>query len=341
MSNLPDNLEKLSKAELIEKLKFHHEEKQEHKFLQNIIDTFPDPIMVINSDYSVNIMNKKRREELKGRTFQDPSSPKCYEISHFRDTPCDGVQHACPLEYVLNNKTPTKVLHNHKTVDGSNQYVELAASPLFDNDKNCIGIVESARDITEHINLTHKLQKQKELLYHSANYDHLTNLPNRALFTDRLEQSIKYAKRQNTILALFFIDLDHFKEVNDTFGHNAGDAVLKEASKRLKNCIRGSDVLSRLGGDEFTIIMKDIKSHEDASLLAEKIIGEFEKPMLIDSLSIKLSASIGISLFGDKSDFLSTDDISENLLQNSDKAMYKAKENGKNNFQFYKTQGKI
>ena len=309
--------------------------QKEHKFLQNIIDTVPDPIMVINADYSVNIMNKRRREDLRGRTFKDPSSPKCYEISHFRDTPCDGAEHNCPLEYVLKNKTATKVLHNHKTKNGANQYVELAASPLFDDDKNCIGIIESARDITAHIELTHKLQEQKELLYHNANHDHLTNLPNRALFRDRLEQSIKYAKRQNTTLALFFIDLDHFKEVNDTFGHSTGDAVLIEASRRLKSCIRESDVLSRLGGDEFTIIMKDIQSHEDASILAEKIIYAFKEPMLIDDNSIKLSTSIGICVFPDKSDLLGTDDISEKILQSSDKAMYKAKENGKNNFQFY------
>lgn len=311
------------------------EAEKEHKFLQDIIDAVPDPIMVVNADYSVHIMNKIRRDELKGRTFKDPSSPKCYEISHHRDTPCDGLEHACPLEYVLEHKTATKVLHNHQFKDGIDQYVELAASPLFDDNGNCTGIIESARDITEHINLTHKLQKQSKLLDHRANYDYLTTLPNRALFTDRLEQSIKDAKRHNTMLALFFIDLDHFKEVNDTLGHDVGDSVLKESSKKLKHCIRESDVLSRLGGDEFTIIMKDVKSHKDASILAEKIIHEFEEPMKIDSHSIKLSTSIGISLFPDTYKIFNMDDISEKLLQTSDKAMYKAKENGKNNFQFY------
>ena len=304
--------------------------EKEHKFLQDIIDAVPDPIMVINSDYSVNIMNKKRKEDIKKRTFIDPFSPKCYELSHHRNTPCDGSEHSCPLAYVLENKTATKVLHKHQHSDGSDQFVELAASPLFDDDKNCTGIIESARDITEHIQLTLELQKQSKLLKYQAHHDYLTTLPNRALFMDRLDQTIKDAKRHNTKTALFFIDLDHFKEVNDTFGHAMGDNVLKETSKRLQNCIRGNDILSRLGGDEFTIIMKDVKTTKDASVLAEKIIYAFDAPMIIDAHSLKLSTSIGISIFPDAGD------ISETLLQSADTAMYKAKENGKNNFQFYK-----
>jgi diguanylate cyclase (GGDEF)-like protein/PAS domain S-box-containing protein len=304
--------------------------RKDHQFLQNIADSASDTIMIINADYTVSLMNKKRKEDIKERTFIDPQSPKCYEISHYRDTPCDGTQHTCPLAYVLEHKTATKVLHNHKLANGDDQYVELAASPLFDDDGNCSGIIESARDITEHINLTHELQEQSKQLRYQAHHDYLTGLPNRALFMDRLEQTIKDAKRNNNKAALFFLDLDHFKEINDTLGHDMGDQVLKEVSTRLTNNIRDNDVLSRLGGDEFTIIMKDVRTTDDITTLATKIQATFERPMISGSYLLNLSASIGICIFPDNSE------SSEGLLQCADSAMYQAKKLGKNTFEFYK-----
>ena len=304
--------------------------KKDHQFLQTVIDSVPDPIMIIKEDYSVMLMNKKRKENLKGRTFMDNNSPKCYEISHHRDTPCDGAEHYCPLTHVLKNKTATKVLHNHKLDNGDDQYVELAASPLFDDEENCIGIIEAARDITEHIHLTHKLQEQSKQLRHQAHHDYLTGLSNRALFMDRLEQTIKDAKRNNTKAALFFLDLDHFKEINDTFGHKIGDEVLKEVSNRLTKSVRENDVLSRLGGDEFTIIMKDAHSNDDITTLANKIKSSFEAPLMINSHILNLSTSIGISIYPNQGE------SAEDLLQYADIAMYVAKTNGKNTFEFYK-----
>ena len=304
--------------------------EQEHQFLQTIIDSVPDPIMVINSDYSVSLMNEARKEDIKGRTFMNPASPKCYEISHYRDTPCDGAEHACPLAHVLETKTATKVMHNHKFSDGNDQFVELAASPLLNEEGECTGIIEAARDITEHIQLTYKLQQQSKQLTHQATHDYLTNLPNRALFMDRLEQTLKDAHRNSTKVALLFLDLDHFKEINDTYGHDTGDEVLKEVSNRVTASLRENDVLSRLGGDEFTIIMKDIHHYDDITTLTQKIKFLLEKPQKINSTLLNLSTSIGISIYPD--DCKSAED----LLKYADTAMYKAKENGKNTFEFYK-----
>ena len=303
--------------------------EEEHKFLQTIIDAMPNPMMIINSDYSVSHMNEARREDLKGRTFLDDKSPKCYEISHYRDTPCESGSHPCPLADVLQTKKPVKVIHNHKTLSGNNHFVELAATPIFDKNNNCTGIIESAIDITEHVNLRKELQEKNENLTFQAYHDPLTKLPNRALFMDRLQQNIKDAKRNSQNVTLFFMDLDHFKAVNDSYGHNVGDRVLQEVSKRFLACTRENDTLARLSGDEFTLLLKNSKNKEDIKLIAQKIITTINEPIFIDTYTIKLSTSIGISTYPQD-----TKHTGELLLY-ADAAMYKAKEQGKNSFSFY------
>ena len=303
--------------------------EKKHKFLQTVIDSIPDPIMIINSDYSVSLMNAARKKDIKNRNFLDNDSPKCYEISHFRNSPCSGADHGCPLENVLKTKLPSKIIHNHKTADNKDQFFELNATPILDENNNCTGIIETAVNITSHITLQNRLQKSNEELTHTAHHDSLTGLANRALFMDRLEQTIKDSKRNKTKSALLFMDLDHFKEVNDTYGHVAGDLVLKEATNRFLNCIRENDTLSRLGGDEFTLLLKDIKTKDDIATLATKVVHTMNQPMNINHKSITLSTSIGISIFPDDAQ------TSEEILHFSDDAMYKAKEEGKNRFHFY------
>ena len=186
-------------------------------------------------------------------------------------------------------------------------------------------IYTSWQDITEERRLQESLNKQ-------VNYDDLTKLPNRTLFHDRLTQGIIKAKRRDSKLALFFLDIDNFKHINDSLGHEAGDKVLKHFAKLLKQQIRSEDTLARLGGDEFTIIMENINNIEDVSTLAQKIIDIMKKPLIIDGGKFYISTSIGISLYPQ-------DDIKEkNLLKYADAAMYKAKDNGRNNFQFYSSE---
>jgi len=301
----------------------------EHKLMQTVLDSVNNPIMIINSDYSVTMMNEARKKDLQGRTFLDNNSPKCYEISHYRDTPCDARDHSCPLHDVLESKESSMVIHNHKKEDGSDSIVELYASPLFDDENNCTGIIETAVDITNHIHLRNKLQENNKSLTHIANHDNLTGLSNRTLFMDRLEQTIKDAKRNKTKAALFFMDLDHFKEINDRYGHNMGDKVLQMVAQRFLKCIRGNDTLSRLGGDEFTLIMKDFKTEEDITLLASKIVAIIHKPMIIDNITLELSTSIGIGITP------SDATTAEELLKFADTSMYRAKHSGKNKFVFY------
>ena len=302
---------------------------QQHKYLQSVIDGVEDPIMVIGEDYTVHLMNNKIRESIDVDRVADINHPKCYEISHNRSTPCDGTDHPCPLKMVMETKETATVIHDHGDAKGVKHYLELSVTPLFDSDHNAIGIIESARDITAHLEIQDELRDQKDILHHQAHHDMLTGLPNRTLFNDRLHQSIEKAKRDNTNLALFFIDLDRFKQINDSLGHEVGDKVLKEVTQRLESKIRTEDTLARLGGDEFTIIMEGLTKVQDAVLLAEKILNIMAQAIQIDGHSLYVSCSIGISLYPQDDTSLS------NLLKYADTAMYKAKDDGRNNYQFY------
>lgn len=176
---------------------------------------------------------------------------------------------------------------------------------------------------------TYEIEKQKEALHYQAHHDALTNLPNRVLFHDRLEHGIELAKRRETIVALFFIDLDYFKQINDSLGHQIGDRVLVVIAERLKANIRKEDTLARLGGDEFTIIIEGLKEIQDVSLLAQKTCELLTQPIHIEGHILYVSCSIGISLYPQD------DTDANNLIKYADIAMYKAKEEGRNNFQFY------
>jgi len=170
------------------------------------------------------------------------------------------------------------------------------------------------------------------MLHYQANHDALTKLPNRLLFNDRLNQAIEKSKRNKKKLALLFIDLDHFKEINDSLGHSIGDEVLKDVTKKLSNTIRDEDTIARLGGDEFTIIIEDLVQGQDASLLAQKIIEVLTLPIKVKGSELYISCSIGISLHPDDGK------SSQDLLKYADAAMYRAKDEGRNNFQFYSSE---
>ena len=188
------------------------------------------------------------------------------------------------------------------------------------------------RDISEKKMAQKKLQEQKDVLYYQAHHDALTGLPNRVLFNERLTYGIKKAKKQSTKLALFFIDLDQFKQINDSLGHEIGDKVLQVVAERLKAKIGKRDTLSRLGGDEFIIIMDDCKDIQNVSTIAEKILKVLIQPIHLKGQTLYTSCSIGISLYPQ-------DDLSaENLLKFADAAMYNAKDEGRNNYQFYRTE---
>lgn len=168
-------------------------------------------------------------------------------------------------------------------------------------------------------------------LVHQATHDTLTNLPNRALLTDRIEQVIKHAKRNNTNFALFFLDIDHFKFINDSLGHNIGDALLVNIAHRLQNCLRESDTIARLGGDEFILLISSVADQGDIQVLGEKILDAIIAPFNIASHELRITVSLGVSIFPNDGHDIET------LIKNADMAMFQAKENGRNNLKFYAT----
>ncbi|MFK8068751.1 MAG: EAL domain-containing protein [Gammaproteobacteria bacterium] len=179
--------------------------------------------------------------------------------------------------------------------------------------------------------LEYSIERKRSLenLSYIANYDSLTGLANRLLFRERLDRALIRSDRNKSMVALFVIDLDRFKNINDTLGHDVGDELLVKVASRFSGCTRDGDTIARLGGDEFTIIMEDIKSHEDTLVIVEKILNSTKKPFNLSLNEVYITPSIGISIYP-------TDDLNANsLLKNADAAMYRAKDNGRNGYCFY------
>ncbi|QGX39307.1 EAL domain-containing protein [Permianibacter aggregans] len=172
-------------------------------------------------------------------------------------------------------------------------------------------------------------RRQEEELRQLASYDTLTSLPNRTLFNERLRHAIAHARRNQQRVALLFLDLDRFKQINDSLGHSAGDLLLKQVANRLRANVREEDTVARLGGDEFTVMLEDIVTVESVGVVAGKILKACEKPFDLGGHEVVISPSIGISVYPDDGDDTAT------LLKNADMAMYHAKEQGRNNFQFF------
>ena len=165
---------------------------------------------------------------------------------------------------------------------------------------------------------------------HLAQHDVLTDLPNRVLFNDRLTQAIALAERQGKQLAVMFVDLDHFKKINDSLGHEVGDKLLRSVAERLRACVRRSDTVSRLGGDEFVVLLSQVEHAEDAAISARKTLRALTAPHIIDSKSLDINVSIGVSAYPiDGQD-------AESLINRADNAMYEAKQRGRNNYQFFR-----
>lgn len=169
-------------------------------------------------------------------------------------------------------------------------------------------------------------------LLHLAHYDHLTNLPNRTLFRDRMNRALSHAQRTARRVALLFLDLDHFKAINDTLGHDAGDDLLVAVARRLETCVRKNDTVARLGGDEFTAILENIDHADDAAAVAQKIVDTLSRSFCINGQELFVTVSIGIALFPTCGLDPAT------LIKNADTALYSAKDNGRSCFKFYNSQ---
>lgn len=277
-------------------------------------DAVPDPTIVVDNSGRITQVNKAA-EKAAGMLRNDLLEKDCHTVFHSNSMDkydcviCNSIETATPLnDYEINFPETGK-------------YQEVTLTP-FEYQGEVKGMVHVLHDVTEK-----KLVEQE--LMHNANYDLLTDFPNRVLATDRLEQAIKHARRFNMHTAVLFIDLDNFKNINDSLGHNFGDRVLIRVASSLAECVRQSDTVARWGGDEFLIINPGLLRLADVERTVRKIFNRLARPILIEDREFIITVSIGIAGYPD--DGLSGDI----LLSNADAAMYLAKEAGKNTYRFY------
>lgn len=240
-------------------------------------------------------------------------------------------------EEVINEPVKRFVFHEdtERTANTVNSILSGKEQRSFENrwihkTGHIVDVLWSARWSEKHqvrIAVAHDITERKKMeneLTFLANHDQLTKLPNRGFLEQNLQQSVALTKRENTNLCLFFIDVDKFKLINDIYGHGVGDVVLKVVAQRLNQCVRESDLVGRLSGDEFLVILNKVDAKSDAQILAEKICKAIEQPISYNKVNLQITVSIGIAFYPDDVD------DEHQLLQKADKAMYKAKRSGGN-----------
>ncbi len=226
------------------------------------------------------------------------------------------------LRRVLSGETLMQTELVRQRRDGKTIYLDMTLAPMRDSAGCITGYLTIAADVTEQ----KKAEQQVEFL---AYHDALTGLPNRMLLQDRLNQATAHAERTGTHVAMMFLDLDNFKQINDTLGHACGDLLLKEVTARLKDCVRDTDTISRQGGDEFVVVLRDLPDSQAAVPVLDKIMVQMQKPVRIEGSELTTSVSIGVALFPDDGRTFDT------LLKKADMAMYRAKEVGRNTYHFF------
>lgn len=291
----------------------------ENDLLQGIMQTSVAAITVVDTQGHIIFANARSQQvlgltqsELVERRYNSPT----WKITDFQGGPFPEEQ--LPFQQVMATGQPVfDVQHAIEWENGTRKYLSINGAPLKDTDGTITHLVFSITDIT------HRKQVEAQLV-HDALHDHLTGLPNRAFFIERVDHAIKLAKRnQDYLFAILFLDLDRFKVINDSLGHDVGDQLIRATAHQLETCVRTTDTVAHLGGDEFTILLEDIKSIKDATRIAERIQATLKSPFYLDNHQVFTSASIGIALSS------TGYERSEEILRDADIAMYRAKESGK------------
>jgi len=286
--------------------------KQTRAFSESIIDNAAEGIITVNKESNIIYINPSME-----RIFGFPQDDlKLKHVSYLLPKLFAEDMNALPMNSLLEGTYETECLRKV----GTFLPVEFTVSQFYMDDIIYYTII--LRDITERKRYESKIRKQ-------AFYDSLTELPNRVLLKERMEAEIARAKRTHTQLAVMYVDLDRFKLINDTLGHDVGDALLKDVAQRLTHSLRADDFVARLGGDEFLILTPGLVNDEHVGKIADTILSKLKEPFKIKNHEIHITGSIGVSICPDDGD------TQENLMTNADIAMYRAKESGKNKFQAY------
>jgi diguanylate cyclase (GGDEF)-like protein/PAS domain S-box-containing protein len=290
---------------------------------QVTLNSIGDAVLSTDGSWRITFLNPVA-EKLIGWTNAEAGGRQLTEVFQVIDATTREPIVPC-LEFEIEKGRTTILPPNCVLVrrDGHESPIEDSAAPIHDRGDHIAGMVVVFRDVSE-------AQAMAQRMTHLAEHDILTSLPNRALLDDRLAQGIAMAQRHSRRLAVLFIDLDHFKHINDSLGHLIGDQLLREVALRITPCVRSSDTVSRQGGDEFIVLLSEVSHAEDAAVIADKIRLAVLEPYTIANHLLHLTTSIGVSVYPDDG----TDP--ETLIQCADTAMYHAKEKGRNNSQFFR-----
>lgn len=276
--------------------------------MEMILESISDAFVAIDRNWRITFLNSKAALET-GQPKENLIGKDPRQV-FFSASPNHHIQ--AMLAQTMQERKPGRMDYFHEP---NGRWWEVRAFPSPE------GLVAFATDITE--------RKTAEMI---AQHDPLTGLPNRALLYEFTEHLLAAATRDRSHAAFLFVDLDHFKPVNDTYGHQAGDAVLRQVATRLGQCIRKGDLVARLGGDEFLAVLSKIGSEEDAATVARHVLDRLRQPYPLDGLELTVTSSIGISLFPQDGRGI------DELIRNADAAMYHAKQNGQNDFQFFRAE---
>ena len=286
------------------------------RFARDIIDNAAEGIVVYDRELRYVLWNDFMTE-LTGIEAADVlGRPAADVFPHIVEQRVDEL-----LQRALDGETVSSPdVHYYVPTTGRQGWVSAVYRPYVDASEQIVGVVALIRDITER-------KEAEQQIEYQAYHDALTGLANRNLFQEHLSLALALAQRRDKRVAVLFLDLDHFKVVNDSLGHSIGDALLQEVGQRLRSAVRDGDTVARVGGDEFTIVLQELMRPQDAAVVAQNVLRRIAEPMEISGHRLFVTASIGITLFPDDGE------DAETLLKNADSAMYRAKADGRNTYQ--------
>lgn len=298
--------------------KVEYELRTSRDFLQKIIDGVQDPVVVIDTQRRIVMANEAvRRQELaQGLSSENLT---CHKLFHHCDTPCDPTRIECPLQKVMETRQAARLVHTHCGNSGEEVFVEINATPVFDEKGRVVQMIKSHHDITERLLAEKRLEARQKVLEKTNLEDDLTSLYNHRGFVALADQQLKIAKRQGKEMFILFSDVDCLKRINDVFGHEMGDKALVDCAQILKKTFRNSDIVARIGGDEFTVAMVDC-SREDLSRAEQRLRENIKEHNEHSGDPYSLGLNIGAAS-------CAPEELSklEQLLSRADQSMYEEK----------------
>ena len=313
--------ESIDKAVAESLTQFSIDKEMQTRLFEAVLVASPDPIGVLDLEGKYAYAN-----EAMAHMFAVPRTKIIGKTNHALGLAC-AAEFELQLQNVIAQKSITRGDATHMCATGQARRYEYELGPVLDEKGRCEAVVCICRDITERAGAEDESR-------HNAHHDYLTGLANRRLFMDRLDREFKHSKRRNVPLALLFLDLDGFKEINDSLGHEAGDRLLIDVAERLTTCVREDDSVARLGGDEFTVILSGATQRRDVELVAQSIINKLAMPFHIAEQIVHVSASIGAALSPEHAS------SPDGLLKAADEAMYRAKTSAHTRFCFSGASGR-